>query len=125
MLADLYLFHYKKKYNTNNNMYLCRYIGDNIIFSGNCLFPVKYPSYLNLTKNILTNNSINFLDLKIILNNQHLCIDIHDKRNDFVFKDNMLTNFSSCKHLSVCKNILLNHMFHIKNLCSAKFKTLI
>ena len=44
-----------------------------LFFSANhskCLFPVKYPSYLTLTKNILTNNSINLLDLKINLKNQ-------------------------------------------------------
>ena len=38
-----------------------------IIISTNnskCLFPVKYPSYLILPENILTKNSIHFLDWK-------------------------------------------------------------
>ena len=81
-----------------------------------CALPVNYPSYLSLTKNILTNNSINFLDLKIILKNKLLSIDIYDKRKDFNFKVNMFTNFNSCMHLSVYRNILLNHLFHIKKL---------
>ena len=68
-----------RKKNFTTTIYLYRYI-DDIIFSANhsnCLFPVKYASYLNLIKNILTDDySINFLDLKVILNNQQLCSDI-------------------------------------------------
>ena len=92
-------------------------VDDIKIFStnhSNCLFPVNYPSYLNLTKNILTNNSVNFLDLKIVHNNNQLCIDMHDKCKDFDFKVNTFKNFCSCMHLSVCRNNLLNHLFHIK-----------
>ena len=53
MLVDLFLCHYEKHFTTNNNIHLYRYVDDIIIFSAShskCLFPVKYPSYLNLTK---------------------------------------------------------------------------
>ena len=82
MLADLFLYHYEKKFTNNNNINLYRYIDDIIILSANhynCSLPVIYPSYLTLTKNIITNNSITFLDLKSILNDKHLSIDIYDK----------------------------------------------
>ena len=78
-MANLFLNHYKKNFTTTTNIRLYRYSIDDIIFSANhsnCLFPVKCPSYLNLTKNIPTNNSINFLNSKNILNNQQLCIDM-------------------------------------------------
>ena len=125
MLADLFLYYYEKTFTNNNNLHFFRYIDDIIIFSTDytqCELPVTYPSYLSLTKNILTNNSINFLDLKIILKNKLLSIDIYDKRKDFNFKVNMFTNFNSCMHLSVYRNILLNHLFRIKKLSSTQFK---
>ena len=59
MMADLFLYHYEKNFTTNNNIHLHKYIDDIIIFSANhskCLFPVKYPPYLNLTKSILKNS---------------------------------------------------------------------
>ena len=124
--ADLFLCHCEKNFTITTNNHLYKYIDNIIIFSANhikCLFPVKYPSYFNLSKNILTNNCINFLDLKIVLNNQQLCIDMYDKRKVFHFKVNALTNFNSCMYLSVYRNNLLNHMLRIKNLCSTKFKT--
>ena len=68
MLADLFLYHYEKHFTTTNNFHLYRYIGDIILFSANhsnFLLLIKYPSYLNLTKNIMSNNSINFLFLKL------------------------------------------------------------
>ena len=40
-----------------------------------------------------------------------------------IFKVNMFTSFNSCMHLSVYRNILLNGLFRIKNLCSIKFKS--
>ena len=123
-MTDLFLYHYEKNFTNNNNIHLYRYIDDIMILMANhykCLLPVKYPSYLTLTKNFLTNNSITFLDLKIVLNNKHLCIDIYDKRKDFMV--NMFTNFNSCMHLCVSRNILFNHLFRIKNLCSIKFKS--
>ena len=92
----------KKNFTTYNNIHLYRYI-DDIIFLANHtkgLFSVKCPSYLNLIKNILTNNSINFFGLKIILNNQQLCI-IYDKRKGFDFEVSVFTNFNSRVHLSV------------------------
>ena len=47
---------------------------------------------------------------------------MHDKRRDFDFKVNTFTNFNSCMHLSVYRNILLNHPFCIKNINSKELK---
>ena len=58
-----------------------------------------------------------------MFNNKHLCTDIYDKHKDFDFNVNTFTNFNSCMHLSVYRNILLNHLFRIKNLSSTKFKS--
>ena len=102
----------------NFNAYIYIYIYDNL----NCSIPVAYPSYLKLTKNTLQNNSINFLDLKLIIKNHKIYTDIYDKRNDFSFNVNSFTNFSSCLHTSVYRNILSNYLFRIKNLCSSCFK---
>ena len=43
--------------------------------------------------------------------------------SDFGFKVNAYTNFNSCMQLSVYRNIILSHLFRIKNLCSGKFKS--
>ena len=43
-----------------------------------------------------------------------VCACVH-KWNDFLFNANPFTNFSSCLHLSVYRNILSNYLFHIKN----------
>ena len=90
--------------------------------SKTCSIAVAYPSYLKLTENTLQNSIINFLDLKLILKNHKNYTDIYDKRNDFSFNVNSFTKFSSCLHLSVFRNILSNHLFLIKNLCSSCFK---
>ena len=81
-----------------------------------CKIAILFKSH----KNILTNNSVNFLDLKIFLNKKHSYIDIYDKCEDFDFKINKFKIFKSCMHLSVNKNILLNHLFRIKNISSTK-----
>ena len=44
------------------------------------------------------------------------------KHRDFHFKVNTFTNFNSCMHLSVYRNILLNHLFRIKHISSTKFE---
>ena len=87
-----------------------------------CSIPVAYPSYLKLNENTLQNNILNFLDLKLFLKNHKIYTDIYDKRNDFSFNVKSFTKFSSCLHLSVYRNILSNHLFHIKNFCSSYFK---
>ena len=40
--------------------------------------------------------------------------DIYDKRTNFTFPGNKFTHIKSCLHISVCKNIILNHSFRIK-----------
>ena len=104
MLANLFLIIMKIFLQTNYNICLYRYIDDIIIFLANytkCLFPVKYPSYLNPTKNILTDDFINFLDLKLILNNQQLCIDVCDKLKDFEYKVNTLIHVCICQYAEI------------------------
>ena len=41
---------------------------------------------------------------------------------DFSFQVNTFTSFNSSLHLSVYQNILFNHLFRIKNLCSSCYK---
>ena len=56
MMADLFLYHYEKNFTNNNNIHLYKYIDDVKIVLANhlkCLLPVKYLSYLTLTKKIL------------------------------------------------------------------------
>ena len=54
-----------------------------------------------------------------LINNQlYLVIMI----TDFKFNFNIFSHFKSCLHVSVCQNIILNHLCRIKNLCSLKYK---
>ena len=78
---------------------------DNTNFS----FPVKYPACLTLTCSNLNNNALNYLDLKLLLHNNNIFIDLYDKHKDFSFQVNIFTCFNSCFRLSAYRNILLNH----------------
>lgn len=121
LLADLYLYHYEHHFK-NLGIHLYRYIDDIIVInttSSNTNFiPDFYPSNLEFITNLPINNNIQFLDLCITLANNNLLTDIYDKRKDFNFKVNTFTHFKSCLHVSVFRNILLNHLFRIKRLCS-------
>ena len=46
---------------------------------------------------------------------------MHDKLNDFAFNVNLFINFNSCLHWLDRRNIILNHLFHMKTICSTKF----
>ena len=81
MLADLFLCCYGCNY-INNSLHLYRYFDDIIVISTDnitCTVPVTYPSYLKLTENTLQNNTKNFLDLKFIIKNHKIYIDIYHK----------------------------------------------
>lgn len=125
ILADLYLYHYESNF-MNNDILLYRYIDDIILlYTNDCKIydlPVKYPRNLELTKNLLSNNTISFLDLHIYLNDSKIDTNIYDKRSDFNFRVNLFTHFNSCLHISIYRNIILNHLFRIKNLCSSQYK---
>lgn len=124
MLANLYLFYYERHYQHDDIIFL-RYIDDIILISKKAeIFrnPLNfYPSNLELIENVLTSsNSVNFLDLKLIVHsNGSLNFDLYDKRKDFPFKVNTFSNFKSCLHKSVFRNILLNLRYRIVNLCSS------
>ena len=118
MVADLFLYHYECNYK-NNSLLLHRYIDDivlNSIDNANFSLPVIHSAYLALTFNNLNNNVINFLNLKILLHNNKIFIDIYDKREDFSFQVNIFTGFNSCLHLSVYRNILFKQLFRIKKM---------
>lgn len=75
----------------------------------NYLLTVHYRNNLQLSENDILNNAINFLDFKLILNeNNILNIDIYYMRNEFPFKVNLFTHCNSCLHKSVNVNILPN-----------------
>ena len=84
--------------------------------------PVKSPSDLILTSNVLQNNCLHFLDLNIHLLNNKLHLEIYNRRTDFKFNVNTFAHFKSCLHVSVYRNIILNHLYRIQNLCSSKYK---
>ena len=46
----------------------------------------------------------------------------YDKCKDFSFKVNAFSSFNSCIRISVYRNTLLNHLFHIKNLFSSCYE---
>lgn len=63
----------------------------------NYLLTVHYRNNLQLSENDIENNAINFLDFKLILNeNNILNIDICYMRNEFPFKVNLFTHYNSC-----------------------------
>lgn len=82
-------------------------------------FPVNYPTYLELTESVLSNNAIHFLDLKFIIKDNKTIADISEKSKDFQFKTNTFSHFKSCLNISVYRNILLINMFRIKSLSSS------
>lgn len=85
--------------------------------------PVRHTNNLALTDIYVINNFINFLHLKIYLNdNSSLLINIYDKRRDFKFHINYFTYFQSCMHISVFRNFRKNHLFGINTICSSTFK---
>lgn len=50
-----------------------------------------------------------------------LAFNIYGKRNDISFNLINFTNFSSCSHVSIYRNILLNHCLHVKRSCSSHY----
>ena len=93
-----------------------RYTGDIALISSTDVITsdllVKYSSNLILTSNALHNNCLNFLDSNIQTINNKLYLDIYDK----------LTHFKFYLYVSVYRNIILNNLYRIKNLCSSKHK---
>ena len=67
-------------------------------------------------------NCPHFLDLNLHLGINNVYTDIDDKRTDFTFKCNAFTDFKSCLYMCVYRNVILNHLYRIKNLCSSKYK---
>ena len=75
-----------------------RYISDLIVFNCNNFEEIAgevYPKYFTLVRTDNFDNIL-FLDLKIKINNGKWFIDLYDKRNDFHFKVNCLTNWFFC-----------------------------
>ena len=75
----------------------------------------QFPTDLTLICNNLNNNVINFLDLKILLHNNNIFIDIFDKRKEFSFQVNAFTSFNSCLHLSIYKKNFIKSFISYKN----------
>lgn len=124
MLADLYLYHSEMNY-INKNPLVFRYIDDVISIylneTNDDTIPIKYPSELTLIKNVNLNNTTNYLDLNITIQNNALNFNLYDKRIIFPFNVNLFTPFNSCLHKSIYRNILLNYLHRIKKLCSKQY----
>lgn len=125
LLADLYLNFYEQSLVTNNFI-MYRYIDDILILNltnNPITVPVSYPSELELIENIPKHpKQIDFLDIQINISNNKLLFNIYNKRKDFKFHVNTFTNYHSCLHKTIFKNIILNQLNRIKKICSKEYK---
>ena len=116
---EFFLFYYDTNF-MKHNINFFRYIDDIIVFNWDNfedIFLSIYPKELVL-KNTNSNNFSSFLDLKISFVNNNWLISVYDKRLDFNFKVNSLTNWSSCISRKVLKNILFSQLARIKRICN-------
>ena len=95
--ANVFLFRYENNFIKHNANFF-RYIDYIIIFNYDNFEDISlsiYPKELVL-KNTSSTNFSSFLDLKINFASNNWLISVYDKRLDFNFKVNSLTNWSSC-----------------------------
>ena len=97
--ANLFLYHYESSWlkqikKTNNNLArkfgnVFRYIDDLLALNDGLSFESYYheiyPEELQLTKENVTNDETNFLDLNIKINNRVFTTSLYDKRDHFGF----------------------------------------
>ena len=82
------------------------------------IFPFSiYPKELDL-KNTSSTNFSSFLDLKNNFAANNWLISVYDKKLDFNFKVNCLTNWSSCISKKFFKIILFSQLARIKRICN-------
>ena len=117
--ANIFLFYYETNFIKYKVNYF-RYIDDIIVF--NCDNFEDISLFINpkelVFKNTNSNNYCSFLDLKISFINNNYLINVYDKRLDFNFKVNTLTNWSSCISRKVLKNILFLQFARIRRICN-------
>lgn len=66
-----------------------------------------YPKELELVDSSNGNDqSIDFLDLSISIHSNSISTNIFDKRNSYHLKINKITDFRTCLHTSVFRNII-------------------
>ena len=117
LLLNVFLYFYENKFNGVNFFH---YIDDLIVFNCNNFEEISrevYPKGLTLN-HTNTFDSILFLDLKTTVNIGSWFIDLYNKRNDFNFKVNCLTNWFSCITRRILKNILFLPVKRICNMCN-------
>ena len=104
--------------NHNINLFIC--IEDIIVFNCDNFENISlaiYPKALVL-KNTNSTNFIFFLGLKIHFPTNNWLTSAYDKRLNFNFKVNNLTNRPSCISSRVLKNILFSQLARIKRNCN-------
>ena len=120
--ANIFLFYHETNF-IKHNINFFRYIDDIIVFNCDNFEDISLSIYLKelVLKNTNSTNFSAFLDLKINFANNNWLICVYDKRLDFIFKVNSLSNWSPYISNSVLKNILFSQLARIKRNCNNSF----
>lgn len=120
--ANLFLHYYESMYTKLLNLKGFRYIDDMIIFDETNFAEIArdiYPRDLKLNRTNKNRTDLNFLDLKITFCElDNINIGIFDKRKQFDFEVIKLSAWSSNISKGVLRNIIINQLFRIKNICN-------
>lgn len=121
-LADIFLFTYECGTNLNNEISFFRYVDDILICfhtpSSNLLLDF-YPPYLTLIETPPNKDgSINFLDVCLNTRDDKVIYKIFNKRDEYNFKINHISNWESNLHLNIFRNLLINFFMRCKKLNS-------
>lgn len=114
-LADIYLFTYESGTIFNNELTFFRYVDDILICFHTEKIDIKfdfYPTNLTLVETPQNEDgSINFLDVNLKCVDYKVMYKIYNKRDEYNFKINHITNWNSNLHINVFRNLLIN-FFH-------------
>lgn len=119
-IANFYLHEHENVFLSKSQLTMFRYIDDLLIFyyeDYNINFH-EYPNYLNLIKTSSHKDEANFLDLHLKLETNQVITDIYQKNNEFHLNINNLQHFSSNLHISLFRNIVINQLHRIVNICN-------
>ena len=97
LFANIFLYYYERKFLISNKIKLFWYVDDILVYDCNNFEDISkeiYPKELVLKKTS-KENTINFLDLNIKIENNSYLIGLYDKRQEFNFKVNSLTYYTS------------------------------
>ena len=120
LFANIFLYYYERKFLINNKIKIFRYVDDILVYDCNNFEDISkeiYPKELVLKKTS-KENTINFLDLNIKIENNSYLIGLYDKRLEFNFKVNSLTYYNSNISNRIFKNIIFAQINRIIKICN-------